>query len=124
VSGKTGCDISKFLQRSAEAQRRAVDAALKATDEFGYVKVLGDAQSLTPVDTGFLQSSATDEPAELRGTKVTKRIGFNAEYAVFVHEDLNAHHDVGQAKYLEASVRNNASKFAPFVAERVKEALG
>lgn len=125
MSGKTGCDISKLLAGLAGYGRAALDAAVQATDVFGE-QVIGDAQELTPVKTGFLQGSGTTEPAELDGTKVTKRIGFNASYAAAVHEvpPDRAHHEVGQWKYLETAVRNDAPKFAPFVAAQVKGATG
>lgn len=33
------------------------------------------------------------------------RVGFTAEYAVYVHENLEAEHPVGQAKFLEEPLR-------------------
>ena len=115
-------DISKFLAGLGEAQRRVEAAALQAVDQFGE-HVIGDAQQLTPVKTGALKASGTTEPAVREGGKITKRIGFNTDYAAAVHERLDLHHAQGQAKYLETAVRNNAAKMAPFVAERVKRAL-
>ena len=32
-------------------------------------------------------------------------VGYAAEYAIFVHENLTAHHPVGQAKFLEEPAR-------------------
>lgn len=32
-------------------------------------------------------------------------VGYEAEYAIYVHEDLEAFHPVGQAKYLEEPAR-------------------
>ncbi len=32
-------------------------------------------------------------------------VGYEAEYAIFVHENLQAHHPVGQAKFLEEPAR-------------------
>lgn len=32
-------------------------------------------------------------------------VGFTASYALYVHEDLNAYHKVGQAKFLEVPAR-------------------
>ena len=84
------------------------------------------------VKTGALQGSGTpgrsatdiaaEHPAEFEEGKLRKEIGFNTDYAAAVHENLEAHHDVGQAKFLEAAMNENQSKMAPFVAEAVKAA--
>lgn len=36
---------------------------------------------------------------------VSVSVGFQTNYALFVHENLQAHHPVGQAKYLEQPAR-------------------
>ncbi len=38
------------------------------------------------------------------------RVGYTAEYAVYVHENLEAHHPVGQAKFLEQPLREMISE--------------
>lgn len=35
------------------------------------------------------------------GKRPVVTVGYNASYAIFVHEDLEAYHKVGQAKFLE-----------------------
>jgi hypothetical protein len=114
LSMTASADIGKFLDGLKAHQEKVRAAALNAVDRFG-AHVLGDAQQLTPVDTGFLKSSATEEPAIVIGEQVSKRIGFGADYAIFVHENLNAHHTQGEAKFLEKAIRNNLPKFGPFV---------
>ena len=52
-----------------------------------------------------------------------KTIGFNTNYAAAVHENLEAHHDVGEAKFLENAMRTEAPKVTQFVAAAVKGAL-
>jgi len=42
-------------------------------------------------------------------------VGYTANYAVYVHENLEAHHPVGQAKYLEQPAREHADKLAATV---------
>lgn len=37
--------------------------------------------------------------------RVQLTVGYAAPYAIYVHEDLYAHHKVGQAKFLEQPVR-------------------
>lgn len=46
-------------------------------------------------------------------------VGYSAGYAVYVHENLEARHPVGQAKYLEEPAR----RLAPEIARVVREAM-
>jgi hypothetical protein len=113
-------DISKFLTGLKEARARKIAAAVRALNQFGE-HVIGDAQQITPKRWGDLQASGTTLPAEISGEKIVKVIGFGMFYAVFVHENLEAHHDHGQAKFLSAAVRANAPKMGPFVAGEISK---
>lgn len=62
--------------------------------------ILGRAIQLTPIDTGFLRSSGV--VIDLGDAIV---IAFVAPYALYVHENLQAHHNVGRAKFLEVAVQ-------------------
>ena len=87
----------------------AWDAGIEWAD--GELKSLANemaerARELVPVDTGALFGTIkVEQPRDLRGRfKVGWAIvagGSNAPYAIFVHEDLTARHDRGQAKFLE-----------------------
>jgi hypothetical protein len=115
-------DVSKLLKGLKTAHDKAIAAAERAVNRVA-AQTIGDARSLTPVKTGALQASGVALPAETDGTKITATIGFNTNYAAAVHENLTAHHDVGQAKYLEAAMRRNAPKLAVEVAKQINEAL-
>jgi hypothetical protein len=54
---------------------------------------------------------------------MTVRAGFNTNYAAAVHEVLTAHHEVGQAKFLETAVRRNEPKMDGYIGGYVNEAL-
>lgn len=41
----------------------------------------------------------------IKSDNVAVAVGYTAQYAIFVHEDLEAKHTVGQAKYLEQPAR-------------------
>lgn len=56
------------------------------------------SQQRTPVDTGNLRASAFT-----RREGFNVQIGYTAAYALFVHEDMEAHHKTGQAKFLETA---------------------
>jgi len=65
-----------------------------------------------PVDTGVLRASGIVLPAVLSAVGVTVEMGYGgnaSSYALEVHEDLDAHHPVGQAKFLEVPVLAAAS---------------
>src|SRR4051812_9555758 len=100
-------DVSKFIKGMQEKRQRVIAAAVTGVDVFGE-HVIGDAQQITPVKTGALQASGTTEEAKVDGTSVSKTIGFNTHYAAAVHERLDSKHAVGQAKFLETSMTNNA----------------
>lgn len=75
------------------------------------LRILEVATRLVPVDTGVLRGSGFVQIPEIAGDRVSTTIAFGgpaAPYAFIVHEDLDAFHQVGQAKYLEE----------PFLAEQ------
>jgi hypothetical protein len=57
------------------------------------------------------------------------QVGYAAPYALFVHEDMQAVHPVGQAKFLEQPARTMRRQLADLLAARlrtgtVRQALG
>ena len=84
--------------------------------------VQGDSMEHTPVDTGALRASHETERPVFSGADVSVTIkvgGPAAGYAVEVHEDLEAHHEVGEAKFLESAL----NRAVPDIAERVAARL-
>jgi hypothetical protein len=82
-----------------------------------------DAMRRTPVDTGALRASFETTRPERKGRDWTVTIrcgGPAASYALVVHEDLSADHPVGEAKFLERTVREAMPGFAARVAKRIK----
>lgn len=76
----------------------------------------------TPVETGALRASIQVEGPIRDGRKVTCKIsaGGPAEpYALVVHEDLEAYHKVGEAKYIERPLAESAPHLAERVAKRI-----
>jgi hypothetical protein len=79
------------------------------------------AQDLTPVDTGALRASAFTEAES--GNNPSVIVGYTEEYAIFVHENLEAHHPVGQAKFLEQPLKENADKYVEYVRDKVQDLI-
>lgn len=50
-------------------------------------------------------------------------VGYSAEYALFVHENLQAHHNVGNAKFLEGPARRLKGRIATIVVEGLRRDL-
>ena len=82
-----------------------------------------ESRRRTPVDRGNLRASHFVTPPTIkRSGNVLVSIlvgGPAAPYAIFVHEDLNADHKVGQAKFLESTLRESAPHMGKRVAARI-----
>jgi len=50
-------------------------------------------------------------------------VGYTAKYAVYVHENTESRHTVGQAKYLEQPAREKADELGNIVAKAAKRGL-
>jgi hypothetical protein len=84
---------------------------------------LKEVNRLTPVLTGALRSTEHLEgPIWIGETKVKILIvvgGEGAPYAFYVHEDLEAFHRVGQAKFIEQPLRESAPYLPSRIAKRI-----
>ena len=61
------------------------------------------SQNNTPVDTGNLRASHY-VVADTRDTRDIVEVGVTASYGIAVHENLEARHTTGEAKFLERAV--------------------
>ncbi len=76
----------------------------------------------TPVDTGALRASheVSDPVVQTREISVVISVGgVAAPYAIHVHENLEAFHPVGQAKYLESTIMESRPYLAKRIAARI-----
>lgn len=67
------------------------------------------ARELVPVDTGALRNSIRVEERD-NGYAVVAG-GPEAPYAIYVHERLDLHHEVGQAKFIEVAAMELVDQF-------------
>lgn len=97
-------------------------ASMKGLMKAG-LRIQRGSQQLTPVATGNLKASAytrsasdfvaLESGADNAGRPSggvppdTVEVGYSAAYAAAVHEDLEAYHRNGQAKFLESSLSRN-----------------
>jgi len=73
----------------------------------------------TPVDKGDLIAAYETSDPVYRGDDITVAISNTDPKAVFVHEDLEAFHSRGQAKFMESVMNESESHMAGRVAKRV-----
>jgi hypothetical protein len=81
-----------------------------------------EVKKRTPVDKGPLRASVHQEGPFFEGDRLYSKIvagGVAAPYAIFVHENLEAFHKVGQAKYLESVILESRAYMAARVALRM-----
>lgn len=116
----------RLLRMFAKAGAGAPKALLQATTHSAY-DIFEDSQMIVPVDTGALRASGQVRPPKVEGTTVEVVIGYGGpavDYAIYVHEDLEANHAPGTtAKYLEIPVTNRAGEWQHEIAHRVEELL-
>jgi len=81
-----------------------------------------EAKRRTPVDTGSLRASIHQEGPTRNGRTLVTLIaagGPAAPYALYVHENLEALHPVGQAKYIESVIMESIPHLAARIGRRI-----
>ncbi len=114
-----------LMLRIAKAGAKANLAAMAALYAEAN-RIMALSVRITPRDTGALRASGHVEGPTLtaRGPEVEMGYGgSSAPYAVFVHEKLDAHHDVGQAKFLEQPVLEAANGLGQRLAATMRLSL-
>jgi hypothetical protein len=112
------------LSAMAEKMPEAIGQAIYEEAE----TIMTEAKELTPVDTGALRASGHVEKPEISCSTVTVELGFGGQagggkeigYAFYVHENLEAHHTVGQAKFLETPLTDRQED----IQERIAKTIG
>lgn len=112
--------IDQVASRLAALAARLPREAARALYEEASIEAT-ESQRRTPVDTGALRAShEVSQPEIGRDISVTISVGgVAAPYAVVVHEDLEAFHDDGQAKFLESTILESKPYLAARIAARI-----
>ena len=75
--------------------------------------------------SGFKKFEATLKAklakAKAGGGRVSVHVGYTQNYAIYVHENLNAKHPVGKAKFLEDPFKELSPKAGRIVAAHMKQ---
>lgn len=110
--------VRSRLSQIASRFPTKVEAALLAEAEIE----MTESKRRVPVDTGTLRSSGHVTGPEYRGRTIAVALvygGAAEEYAMIVHEDEEAYHKVGQAKYLESVLNESAPHMGRRIAARI-----
>ena len=119
--------MAEFTLDAKSVRAKLVAAMSRAPKECAralYAEALIEAKESmkrTPVLTGALRASTEVTLLETRdNSAATIKVGGpSAEYAVFVHENLDADHKVGQAKFLESTIQESRPYMAARIAARI-----
>lgn len=116
--------ISQFMSflTSLEDMHTVVGSALFNEAQ----PIMTASKQQCPVDTGALRATGNVEKPEFHGDSVTVRLtygGAAAPYAIYVHENVSAHHPVGNAKFLEVPLRAAIPGLVNGMTERIKQKL-
>jgi Bacteriophage HK97-gp10, putative tail-component len=123
-------EVRQNLRRFGRQVERIVTEALREEAE----EIMAAAKAQTPVDTGALRSTGRVQAVERRPVgRLVAVLSFGGPagaevggkfvgYAIYVHENLAAHHAVGNAKFLERPARAAAVGMAGRIALRIRAA--
>ena len=104
-NGMIGLEVvTKNLRKAARNAPTEVGGSMHK--EMGIELV--EMKARTPVESGELEGSGAITDPIYEGDNITVAVSFNTDYAVYVHEDLEAIHPVGQAKFIESVLDESA----------------
>lgn len=109
----------KKLKAAIKANRALTEKGLRKGLLRAGLFLQRESQKIVPIDKGVLRNSANTR-LEGKGLEVAAIVSYGTEYAIYVHEDLEAKHKEGkQAKFLEQPLRDKRARLAEIVAEAI-----
>lgn len=113
-------ELGRKLRQLANSVPRVVADAL-----YEEAKIeMKEAKRRTPVLTGALRDSGMVMKPEVSvSNEISVTLSFGVPgpyYAIYVHENLEAVHETGQAKFLESTILESAPFMAQRIANRIK----
>lgn len=113
--------VAEMAAKIRSISTRFPDEVAKALYQEAQIEMT-ESKRRVPVDTGTLRASGHVQEPVRSGKSVSVMLAYGGaaeQYAVIVHEDLEAHHAHGQAKYLESVLRESAPYMRKRVAARI-----
>ena len=113
----------KKLAAAVEKHKRSTAKGLRVGLFRGGLLLQRESQKIVPVDKDILKPSANTR-LEGSGLSSAAVVSYSTEYAVFVHEDLEARHKPGKsAKFLEIPAREKAGAITAAVIDGMESVL-
>jgi len=117
----------KEIQRAITAHKKKTAKGLRVGLLRAGLFLQRESQEIVPFDKGFLKASGGARYGWPReegvGFDIAVAVGYSANYALYVHENLTARHDPGkQAKFLEQPLREKMDRIGAIVVEAVERA--
>ena len=107
--------VKAALQKAREKYAKGVERGLVKSG----LLLLRYSMQLVPIDTGDLRRSGPAVTRKMPGTSglnTVMTVGYGTDYAVYVHENLEAKHAEGKvAKFLERPLREHREEMAQIV---------
>ncbi len=95
-------EILRNIDRARKRWERGIARGLKKAG----LMIQRESQFIVPIDTATLKNSARTRNVGGTGFETDIIVSYRTEYAVYVHEDMNARHKPGKLpKYLEKPAR-------------------
>jgi hypothetical protein len=121
-------DLGRLQQALAQSGPQGVKVAARALRHEAQ-EAFAASQDEVPVDTGALKASGRIRPEVgvfERGNEVYVELtygGSATEYSIYVHENLEANHPHGKAKYLEDPLVRQVNGIAGRIADKVERSM-
>ena len=121
-------DLDRIQKALAQSGPEGVKVAARALRNEAQ-EAFAVSQDEVPVDTGALKASGRVRPevgVYESGNEVYVEItygGAATEYSIYVHENLQAFHPHGKAKYLEDPLTRQVSGISGRIADKIERAM-
>ncbi|MBU1067252.1 hypothetical protein KKE60_05665 [Patescibacteria group bacterium] len=100
----------KEIQRALQAHKRGAEKAFRRNLYRAGLFLQRESQKIVPIDKNILRASANTRP-EGTGFDVEVVVSYGTDYALYVHENLEARHKPGRcAKFLEKPLREKRDR--------------
>jgi hypothetical protein len=109
-------NVFKAMDAHAKKMHKSVEKAI--TDEGN--DVLRESMEECPVRTGRMRRTGTVDKPKISGGSISVIIGYHVKYAADVHENLEAQHKTGKAKFLEDPINRAAPGLPDRMAKRMR----
>lgn len=115
--------VMRALEKLGASMATVAGQALREEAEIE----MTEAKQRTPVDTGALRASGRVSGPVVKAKDIEVRMEFgnaSVDYALVVHENVDAFHAVGQSKFLESTLVESMPHLPDRIGKRIKRILG